>query len=160
MDEHIGPDISETGDTGEPALYSTRRHWAVFFPPFTLLIFAGLSAPSKGLNAWIIIGISLVWIVFTSLGYQVSEFRLTRTRILITVAFPRRKTSVIPLSTVRTVDLYQPALGKLLDFGRVRLICKDGSARYLRMINGPHALTAKISGLMAALEDSKKGPED
>lgn len=120
-----------------------------------LLIFAGLSVPAKGLNAWIIIGISLAWIALTSMSYQASEYRLTRTVILITVGFPRKKSFSIPLSLVGTVDVYQPALGKLLDFGRVRLRLTDGSVRYLKMVSGPHALIARISELKAAMEEKK-----
>lgn len=157
MDEQVGQGMNAAEDAGagEPVLYSAKRHWAVFFPPFVLLIFAGLSVPSKGLNAWIIIGISLVWIVLTSISYQTSEFRLTKSRILVTVSLPRKKTSFIPLSGVMAVDVYQPALGKLLDFGRVRLRLTDGSIRYLKMVNGPHTLTARISALKATAEETK-----
>jgi hypothetical protein len=157
MNERVGQAVNTPGsaEVDEPVLHSARRHWAVFFPPFVLLIFAGLSVPSKGTNAWIIIGISLVWIVLTSISYQASEIRLTRTKILVTVGLPRRKTSFILLSTIGVADVYQPALGKLLDFGRVRLRLMDGSTRYLRMINAPNALAAKISALKAALEEEK-----
>jgi hypothetical protein len=157
MDERVGQGVNTAGsaEVDEPVLHSARRHWAVFFPPFVLLIFAGLSVPSKGTNAWIIIGISLVWIILTSISYQASEYRVTRTGILITVAFPRKKTSFIPLSVVGAADVYQPALGKLLDFGRVRLRLMAGSTRYLRMVNAPNALAAKISELKAAMEEEK-----
>jgi len=155
MDEHAGQEINseDGGARNEPVLFSTGRHWAVFLPPFVLLIFAGLSVPSKGLSAWIIVGISLVWIVLTSVSRQASEYRLTGTGIFVTVRFPRKKTSFIPLSSIGAVDVYQPALGKFLDFGRVRLRLTDGSVRYLKMISGPHTLTAKISSAKAAMEE-------
>ena len=157
MDEQAGQGNNEADNTAaeERVVYSTRRHWAVFFPPFVLLVFAGLSVPSKGLNAWIIVGISLFWIFLTSVSYQASEYRLTRTRILITIAFPRKNTSFIPLALVGAADVYQPALGKLLDFGRVRLRLTDGSTRYLKMVHGPHGFTARISELKAAMQEGK-----
>jgi len=157
MDEQARHEINtEDGGAGnEPVLFSTGRHWAVFLPPFVLLIFAGLSVPSKGLNAWIIVGISLVWIILTSLSHQASEYRVTGTGIFVTVRFPRKKTSFIPLSSIGAVDVYQPALGKLLDFGRVRLRMTDGSVRYLKMVRGPHTLTARISAVKAAAGEEK-----
>ena len=157
MDERVGQGVNTAGsaEIEEPVLFSARRHWAVFFPPFVLLIFAGLSVPSKGTNAWIIIGISLVWIILTSISYQASEIRLTRTKILVTVGLPRKKTSFILLSAIGAADVYQPALGKLLDFGRVRLRLTDRNTRYIRMVSAPGALAAKISELKAAIEEEK-----
>jgi hypothetical protein len=157
VDKQVGPEINATynPDTDEPVLYSTRRHWAVFLPPFLLLVIGGLSVPSKGLHAWILVGIALAWFVLTSIRFQTSDFRLSSIRMLITVRFPRQTTLSIPLSDIRAADVYQPALGKLLDFGRVRLIYTDGSKRYIRMVHSPLALAAKISSLKAALEERK-----
>ena len=157
MDEQVGQEVNAGGGVGrdEPVLFSTGRHWAVFLPPFVLLIFAGLSVPSKGLNAWIIVGISLAWIALTSVSYKASEFRLTGAGIFVTVGFPRNRTSFISLSSIAAADVYQPALGKLLDFGRVRLRMTDGSTRYLKMVRAPHSMTTEISAAKAKMEEKK-----
>lgn len=48
MDEHVGQDMNRTDGAGadEPVVYSTKRHWAVFFPPLCFLFLRGcLSRP-------------------------------------------------------------------------------------------------------------------
>lgn len=143
------------GIAGGDAAYITKRHWAVVLPPFLLLLFAGLETPSKGAQAWALVLLSVAWIVVSWLNFQTSEFRLTDDAFLVYPGFPWRKTITIPLDIVGTVDVYQPALGKLLDFGKVRLICKDGTRKQFKLVTSPATLMNKIYELRAALANRK-----
>jgi hypothetical protein len=129
----------------ETVLYTARRHWAVVLPPFLLLTFAGLSIPSKGIQAWALAAISLAWIGYAAKGRKATEYRLTKDHLLTVADFPWHKSSHIPLVSIKGADVYQPALGKFLDFGRVRVIQNDGSKTYLRMVDSPQKLADKIN---------------
>ena len=148
-------DITEAG---EEVVYEAHRHWAMVLPPFLLLILAGLSIPSRGGKAWGLVLLSLAWILVSWLNVRSCRFSLTRTRLLAHIGFPWRKVQDIPLATVGTVDVYQPALGKVLDFGKIRILCTDGSRKYYKMVTTPHVLVRMISEYRAALGEKK--PEE
>jgi hypothetical protein len=150
-------DNVKTGSTEaqEEVVYSARRHWAMVLPPFLLLVFAGLSIPSKGGQAWVLVLISLAWIALSWMNVRTAEFQVTRTRFLAKTGFPWSKSYDIPLRIIGMVDVYQPALGKVLDFGKVRLMCTDGNKRFFRMVGAPLAFTAKIREYRDALGEEK-----
>jgi uncharacterized membrane protein YdbT with pleckstrin-like domain len=149
-------DSMVVADTGEKVVQSTKRHWAILFPPFFLLLFAGLNVPSKGSQAWVLVLISLVWIALAWTNFQTAWFRLTKTRFLIKMGFPFPKTHDIPLDTIRSATVYQPVLGKFLDFGKVRILCTDGNKKFIRMVASPYQIVGAIYEYKALLEEGTK----
>lgn len=147
--------FTENGAHTEPVVYAARRHWAIVLPPFILLIFGGLSVQRKGVQAWIIMLISLAWMYFSGISLQKAEFLLTAGSLTVRSGLPWLKPFTIPLAEVRKVDVYQPVLGKFLDFGRIRITYASGSVKHLKMVRSPFVLMTRINECKAALEEKK-----
>lgn len=87
----------EHGTSAETPVYSAGRHWAMVMPPFAVLIFAGLSVQRKGLQAWMLMFLSLAWILFSALGLKKSEFLVTEETLIVRPGFSWLKQYRVPL---------------------------------------------------------------
>jgi len=65
---------------------------------------------------------------------------VTRSRFLAGVGFPWRRSHDLPLTDIEGVDVYQPSLGKLLNFGKLKLRTKDGKRLSFRLVKDPFQL--------------------
>jgi uncharacterized membrane protein YdbT with pleckstrin-like domain len=147
--------LTQNGASTEPVVYSARRHWAIVLPPFILLIFGGLSVQRKGIQAWIIMLISLAWMYFSATSLQKAEFLLTEGNLIVRSGLPWLKPFTVSLAAVGKIDVYQPVLGKFLDFGRIRITYADGTSKHLKMVRSPFVLMNRINECKAVLEEKK-----
>ncbi|MCX5807387.1 MAG: PH domain-containing protein [Proteobacteria bacterium] len=130
---------------GEHVVYRTKLHWATLLGPGTLIILAGLWIPSKGLSALALLALGVIWGIFSSISLQNSEIGITNKRLLLRVGFPLRRSCDIPLETIQMVDIYQPSLGKFLNFGKI-IIQSVARRRYaFRMIVSPIELRDELA---------------
>ncbi|HEY3278790.1 MAG TPA: PH domain-containing protein, partial [Syntrophorhabdaceae bacterium] len=106
---------------------------------------------TKGVQAWVLVFLSFVWIVLSWINFQSCWFRLTKDRLFVKPGFPWPKIHDFPLDTIKSVTVYQPVLGKFLDFGKIRIIRTDGNKKLFKMIGSPHLLTSAIYDAKAAL---------
>jgi len=121
----------------ERIVYRTKLHWATLLGPAVLIILAGLWIPSKGMSALVLLALGVMWGVFSSISLQNSEIGITDKRLLLRVGFPLRRSYDILLEKIQMVDVYQPSLGKFLNFGKI-IIQSGGGKRYaFRMIASP-----------------------
>jgi membrane protein YdbS with pleckstrin-like domain len=140
--------MSSTQERTEPeetTLYQTKLHWAMLLGPALLMLVAGLSIPSKGLQAVILLAVSTIWGIVWTINLQTSEIKLTKNRILARIGFPWRRSYNIPYENIVRIDIYQPVLGKFLDFGRVIILLKGKGKKSLRMVHSPLNLAKSFS---------------
>lgn len=129
----------------ERVIYCTKLHWATLFGPGVLIILAGLWIPSKGMSALALLALGVIWGIFSSISLQNSEIGITDKRLLLRVGFPLKRTCDIPLENIQMVDIYQPSLGKFLNFGKI-IIQSAGGKRYaFRMIASPVELRDELA---------------
>ncbi|OPY67744.1 MAG: hypothetical protein A4E57_02137 [Syntrophorhabdaceae bacterium PtaU1.Bin034] len=124
--------------------YRTRLHWIMFFGPGGLMMIGGLSIPSKGLPAAVILALGTIWGIFSSINFERSEIVLSRSSLRLRVGGLWRRSYDIPLSEIERVDVYQPSLGKILDFGKITIRRKNARKLVFRMIRSPLQLAGKI----------------
>jgi len=118
---------------GETLVAQTRIHWwfvyrrAVFFAILAAAL-AGLSlAQSPDMQRWLLIagGAALLLGILLSLGPAIeratTEFAVTNRRLIHKTGVLRRDTQEMNLSKVETVFVDQPMLGRLMNFGSVRV---------------------------------------
>jgi uncharacterized membrane protein YdbT with pleckstrin-like domain len=121
----------------ERVAYRTKLHWATLLGPGVLIVLAGLWIPSKGMSALTLLVLGVIWGVLSTISLQNSEIGITGRRLLLRVGFPLRRTCDIPLEKIQMVDIYQPSLGKFLNFGKIIIQSADGKRYAFRMIASP-----------------------
>jgi membrane protein YdbS with pleckstrin-like domain len=136
--------IDNTLGADEKIAYRCRLHWAVFLGPMLVMVIGGLSIPSKGLAAFIILLIGVTWAIWSAVAVQMSEFGITEKRLLMKVGFPWKKLYEIPLVKVQDINVYQPTLGRILNFGKIMITVTGGRRHSFRMVSGPLQFAEKI----------------
>ncbi|MBA4389961.1 MAG: hypothetical protein C0399_03385 [Syntrophus sp. (in: bacteria)] len=121
----------------ERVTYRTGLHWVIFGGPLVLLCVAGLSIPSKGMPAVILLIVATIWTLFVTRNLQMTEFVITDKRILIQRWFTLKKFYDISISEIVDVEIYQPALGKLLNFGKIIVHLPKKKRVSFRLVNAP-----------------------
>jgi uncharacterized membrane protein YdbT with pleckstrin-like domain len=129
----------------ERVIYRTTLHWAILLGPGMIIVLAGLWIPSKGMSALTLLALGVIWGVVSTVSLQTSEIGVTDKRLLLRVGFPLRRKYDISLEKIQIVDIYQPSLGKFLNFGKI-IIQSAGGKRYaFRMISSPIDLRDEIA---------------
>lgn len=134
----------------ERIVYQTRLHWVLFLGPAMLIVLGGLSLPSKGFKALIIVAIGLAWGIISYIKFNRSLFRVTSQRVLISVSFLVKRPYSISLSDIRLIDSYQPSLGTMLNFGKITIIHGAKFKSIFRMVSSPNEFVMAVKGQIAA----------
>jgi hypothetical protein len=129
----------------ECVIYRTKLHWATLLGPAVLIVLAGLWIPSKGMSALVLLALGVMWGIFSSVSLQSSEIGVTDKRLLLRVGFPLKRTYDIPLEKILMVDIYQPSLGKFLNFGKIIMQSANGKRYAFRMIASPIELRDELT---------------
>ncbi len=132
--------------TGEVIVFQTKKHW---FAPIraslvAILIVIGavlvksVFTGSDGLfgTLWglfdtagtIALVIAAIWIVYNIFVYLSAHFGVTNMRVLRYEGVLRRRASETLLTMLTDVQLIEPALGRMLKFGDVRILTSSGAA--------------------------------
>jgi hypothetical protein len=124
-------------EEGHTAVYRTRLHWVMVLGPAVLMILSGVSIPAKGLNAVAFLALATLWGVFSSISLERSEFLVTGSLFLVRVGFPWRRSYTLPLADIERIKVYQPSLGKVLNFGKLTVSMKSRRRFSFRMLRDP-----------------------
>ena len=132
--------------TGEQVVFETRKHW--FSPIRTSLIailillgalllrwLAPEGGPVLGFvgNVFDLVGLVLLIVGIAWVGYNIAEFLsahfgVTNMRVLRYEGLIRRSSSETLLAMLTDVRLDEPAIGRALGFGNLRILTSSGSA--------------------------------
>jgi hypothetical protein len=151
---HIDDNLS--GD--ERIVYCTGLHWVAFCGPAMLLFLAGVSIQSKGTTAIVLFVIGLVWAILSYIILQTTEFGITNNRVLIWTVFPRKKLNDLALVDIADAAVYQPSLGKLLDFGKITIVFVNGKRFSRRLVNAPYEFLKNLSQQVEAARARQQEP--
>ena len=150
IDNNLGGD--------EKIVYRTGLHWAVLGFPAILLFLSGVSISSKGMSAVILFSIALVWGVLSYIVLQNNEFAITNNRLLVWTVFPWKKLRSVTFAEIAKTGVYQPTLGKLLDFGRITIVLSNGKSLSYRIVNAPHELLMRLQEFAESARDTQQEP--
>ena len=81
----------------EAFVYRVKYHWAILLGPILVIIMGGVALGSEGYHAMALIGFGLVWSICSCISLCRSEIGLTRSKVLINVGFPLRRSYDIRL---------------------------------------------------------------
>ena len=151
---HIDDNLS--GD--EKIVYRTGLHWVIFCGPAMLLFLSGISISSKGMSAMILFAIALAWGVLSYIVLQNNEFVITNNRLLVWTVFPWKKLKSVTFAEIANTGVYQPTLGKLLNFGKITIVLSSGKSISHRMVNSPYELLMHLQQLVEAARGKQQEP--
>lgn len=133
--------------TEEGFVCRTGCHWAVFLGPSVVLAVGAAMVGFRALDALPVVAFGLVWQVLSYVGYTRSVLGLTRDRLSIHAGFPLPRSYDLPLDRIDSILFYQPALGSLLDFGKV-VVCHGRSRLAIRFVSAPAEFVAEVRARM------------
>ena len=132
--------------TGETIVFETKKHW--FSPIRTsliaiLLVVGALVlraiAPGGGpvlgflgnlmdLLSTVLLLVGIVWVGYNIVEWLSAHFGVTNMRVLRYEGLLRRSSSETLLKTLTDVRLEEPAIGRMLGFGNLRILTASGRA--------------------------------
>lgn len=140
--------------TNEPIIYRAKCHWAILLGPILVILIGGMALKSQGYHAMILIAFGLIWGIFSYINLRRSEIGLTRSKIIIDVGFPMRKSCDILLNEIIFIDYYQPSLGSMLNFGKILVMDKRKKKYAFRLIAGPAEFVKEVHHQISTLNSS------
>ena len=129
----------------EKLIYRSHPHWIIFFRPVISLLLAIcafywgliLMADLAGL-------ITLLSCLSALIVYYTSEFGITNQRVIIKLGFLRRYSFENALNRIEAVEVEQSILGRLLDYGTIRIRGVGGSAELFPAVPNPLLFRHKV----------------
>ena len=129
----------------EKLIYRSHPHWIIFFRPVISLLLAIcafywgliLMADLAGL-------ITLLSCLSALMVYYTSEFGITNQRVIIKLGFIRRYSFESALNRIEAVEVEQSILGRLLDYGTIRIRGVGGSAELFPAVPNPLLFRHKV----------------
>ena len=129
----------------EKLIYRSHPHWIIFFMPVISLLLAIcafywgliLMADLAGL-------ITLLSCLSALMVYYTSEFGITNQRVIIKLGFIRRYSFENALNRIEAVEVEQSILGRLLDYGTIRIRGVGGSAELFPAVPNPLLFRHKV----------------
>lgn len=150
--------IDEILQPGEQVLYSTNAHWIFYFPAIVawivvaiLLIASAVVAaiPTLMLVCWasaaVVAVAALFWTVKGWFHRMTTETDVTNHRVVHKTGFIKRKTFEIALDKIESVDVTQTILGRLLNYGDVRINGVGEGTQNIPTIASPLAFRSAIT---------------
>ncbi len=146
--------IDDTLTKDETIIYRTKCHYTILFGPILVILMGALALKSQGFHAIALMAFGLLWGIFSYLSFRESEVGLTQRRVLINAGFPLVKSSDIPLNKIVAIDFSQPALGAMLNFGKLAII-HDGQSRcMIRFVSSPAQFVTQVRQQITRLSPS------
>lgn len=145
--DELGPYSRTTLAPDEKAYYKSSLHWFIFVRYITaglvLLVFAAVPfaiavQALTGLEVgWFALPLPAFLLVPPSVAWASSEIVITDRRVLIKTGFVRRQTAEMFISKVESIAVEQGFLGRMFDFGTVRIRGTGGFAESFDTIARP-----------------------
>ncbi len=142
----------------EKVLFDGRLHWIIYGRAILFALLAGLCAGAlyfvgdqqglkfSALSVALIFGvIAIAFALHASWRSFMTEIAVTTTRVIYKTGFIRRYTVEMNMDKVESVDVVQPLLGRLLDYGSVRVRGTGASLEQLDYVAHPLALRSAIT---------------
>lgn len=141
---------------GETVVHRAQEHWGVLLPPFGVLALAVLAlvAPFGVIGITIAAVLYLLALPGTGVAalaaFLNTSMVVTDRHLLIEQGVFRRRIRKLALANVEACGVKRGWLGGLLGYGKVSVICVDGSSLHVRGVADPQALRRFVLAKAAA----------
>jgi uncharacterized membrane protein YdbT with pleckstrin-like domain len=153
----MGRYIDDILQPGEKVLYSTNAHWIFYLPGIAAWIVAALllvlsrMAVTQGiillcLSASAVMALAaLYWTLKAWFHRWTTETDVTNLRVIHKTGFIKRRTFEMSIDKVASVNVEQSILGRILNYGDVRLTSMGEAEETIRTIASPLAFRSYIT---------------
>ncbi len=151
----------------ERVIYSANLHWIIFLKPFYLgfltsfvvIIFMSYTGdqqgfdPNKHLASMVFLGFFFTFILMIPVFIEriTSEFAVTNRRVLMKKGWIKRSTFELLLSKMEGVQIDQSVLGRILNFGSVKVTGTGGGSDPFTNISKPMAFRKSVYSSIESL---------
>lgn len=149
--------VDDKSTNKEAFIYRAQYHWAILLGPILVMIIGGLALGSQGYHAMALIAFGFVWGICSYISLCRSEIGWTRSRVLIHVGFPMKRSYGIPLGEITVIDFYQPSLGSMLNFGKIIIVYQGKKKSTFRFVSCPAEFVRETHQQIVTLNPSSTG---
>jgi len=150
---------------GEQVVYQAQLHWVIFLRPIVALllalasVFAGAAAQDSGMAVLLCLGglffaAAIVSALDAGIVYLTTEFALNDERVIAKTGLIRRRSLELLLAKVESIGVYQPILGRILNYGTITVTGTGGTREPFRNIAAPLELRKRVHALLFADSNS------
>ena len=141
--------------SGEQVRLISSIHWVVYWPGVAVALLAVVaywlseSRLLPGVWRYTVYALALVAVVLLIqqwFQWWVTEIAVTNRRVIYKKGLIRRQTNEMNMDKVESVQVNQSVLGRVFDFGTVRILGTGEGFEALRTIAGPIKLRNSITG--------------
>ena len=136
----------------EKLLATGYIHWIVYWPAIALMALAVISLIGLGSISiaariiFVLLALAAVFLAIKEWFQQwITEIAVTDRRVIVKTGLIRRHTAEMNMDKVESVTVYQPVLGRLLDFGSVQVRGIGEGLGHLDYIKSPILLRNTIT---------------
>jgi uncharacterized membrane protein YdbT with pleckstrin-like domain len=144
--------IREILRSDEKLLATGYIHWIVYWPAIVLMALAVISLIVLGFGSivdriiFVLLALGAVYFAIKEWFQQwITEIAVTDRRVIVKTGLIRRHTAEMNMDKVESVTVYQPMLGRLLDFGSVQVRGTGEGLGHLDYIKSPILLRNTIT---------------
>jgi uncharacterized membrane protein YdbT with pleckstrin-like domain len=152
----MGRYIDDILQPGEKVLYSTNAHWIFYLPAIAawivalvLLVLSRMAADTPELICLALATIAalagLYWAAKAWFHRWTTETDVTNLRVIHKTGFIKRKTFEMSIDKVASVNVDQSILGRILNYGDVRLTSMGEAEETIKTIASPLAFRSYIT---------------
>ncbi len=84
-----------------------------------------------------------------SVEYFTTEFELTNKRLILRTGLLRRRELELLLTQVESIDVDKPLLGRILDYGTVRIVGTGGTSQNIKSLKYPTKIRRAVLHLLS-----------
>jgi uncharacterized membrane protein YdbT with pleckstrin-like domain len=145
----MGRYIDDILQPGEKVLYSTNAHWIFYLPAIAAWIVALIllilwhNAVGPGLEMmWLVLAAAAALVAVIATGKAwferwITETDVTNLRVVHKTGFIKRKTFEMSLDKIASVNVEQTVLGRIFDYGDVKISSVGEAEEELKTIASP-----------------------
>jgi len=153
--------VDENLITGEEVRYRARLHWtalAQWHALAVILVILGIALIVLGvmrdligatISGGVLLAIAIIVLVAASVYRSSAEFAITNKRVILKTGIVQRRTIELFLSKIETVGVDQGLVGRMLDFGTIRLSGTGGTTEPFHHIARPLEFRRQVQEQMA-----------
>jgi uncharacterized membrane protein YdbT with pleckstrin-like domain len=153
--------VDENLISGEEVRYRARLHWTALAHWHTLtiiLVAVGIALIVLGvmrdligatISGGVLLAIAIIVLIAANVYRNSAEFAITNKRVILKTGIIQRRTIEMFLSKIETVGVDQGLLGRMLDFGTIRLNGTGGTTEPFHRIARPLEFRRQVQEQMA-----------
>ncbi len=128
--------IEESLSSGEEVVARFRLHWIARIP---LVMWILLGVPTFGIT-WLVA-------IYEYLRLRAIEQGVTNKRVIFKTGIIGRKSEEMKLTSIETVEIEQGVMGRMFDFGDVKLTGRGTSDMVFKRIDDPMSVKRRIESV-------------